>query len=263
LLTLTRSGKAFTVTVGDIPLTARNSRGTPLVSLLPASAQGVDPEVLVAQMILPSDPTHLDLVLMTQRGKVKRLPLSDFANLTGRGLTALKLKNHDQLQYAIPIAADEQLVIATSTGRVLRMPVDDEFIPIMGRTAQGQTVMRLRKQEQIIGCLAASPMASLLFVTAKGYAKRIPVNTLKLATADERIGMPIFQFEMKTDSLAAMALAQPETVVDLITDRDRMAHIRVDRVPFFGKDGSGERLLRPARDEQIIDILTPIVDFEL
>ena len=267
LLTITQSGKAFTIAIADIPVTSRQSRGTPLISLLPPAVHGEEPESLVMQMVLPTESERLeelDLVLLTQRGKVKRLPLSDFTNLTGRGLTAIKLKEPDQLMYAVPVASeDQQIVVATSLGRVLRFPVDDEMIPLMGRTAQGQSIMRLRKQEEIIGCIAAAEMESLLFVTAKGYAKKVPVSLLKLATPDGRIGMPIFQFALKTDSLAGLSIAQPDTEVSLMTDCDRTAHIRIDRVPFFGKDGPGERLISPGRGEQITAVFAPIVDLEL
>ncbi|HEY9807007.1 MAG TPA: DNA topoisomerase (ATP-hydrolyzing), partial [Candidatus Obscuribacterales bacterium] len=49
LLVCTRSGKAYTIKVGDIPVsTGRNAKGTPLVTLLPNAVQG-DPETISAQ----------------------------------------------------------------------------------------------------------------------------------------------------------------------------------------------------------------------
>lgn len=262
LLTMTRSGKAYTVTIADIPPTSRQGKGTPLVSFLPHSVQG-EPETLVMQAVLPPDPTGIDLVMLTRRGRVKRLPLSDFANLTGRGLSAIKLKDEDDLLVVTSVKPNQTLVIATSLGRLLRVPITDDFVPLMGRTAQGNLVMRLRKNEDIIGCVATTPQDDLLLITAKGYAKRLSVSTLRLATPDERLGMLVFQFALKTDRLAGIVLAEAETEVNVVTDDSRVAVLRSDRIPFWGKDGAGDRVLKLSRGEAIVTAVAPTLSLEL
>jgi DNA gyrase subunit A len=94
---ITSGGKAYPVKVRDIPPAAGRKHGTPLVSLLPDAAQS---ETVVAHFMLPEAPETLTLILLTQQGRIKRLPVSELTNLTARGLTLIKIKEDDQLQYA-------------------------------------------------------------------------------------------------------------------------------------------------------------------
>jgi DNA gyrase subunit A len=129
LLVLTRDGKAYSLPVKDIPMAQRQSKGSPLVNLLP-DAVGNDPEMVVAPIVLTAATLQQQLIVVTERGRIKRLPMSDFTNLTGRGLTAVKLKNADQLKYAIPAKMGAALVLATSGGDCCGYPLTNSNCPI-------------------------------------------------------------------------------------------------------------------------------------
>ncbi|MBD2119701.1 DNA gyrase subunit A [Trichocoleus sp. FACHB-262] len=253
LLVVTRSGKAYTIKVGDIPISAgRNAKGTPLVTLLPNAAQG-DPETISAQLLIPEHVEELSLVMLTQQGRAKRVPLSEFTNLTSRGLTALKLKDDDELVYACPAFIGQQIVLATSGGRLLRFEVDEDQLPLMGRAAQGNQALRLRKQERLVGCAVLEADNHLLLVSERGYAKRMPVTALRLTNRGE-IGIQAIQFTAKTDNLAAMSAALPKTEVLLWTNQNRLARLGVETVTIRGKDSPGDRLFPLNSGEKIATI---------
>ncbi|HEY9888082.1 MAG TPA: DNA topoisomerase (ATP-hydrolyzing), partial [Candidatus Obscuribacterales bacterium] len=178
LLVLTRDGKAFTLTVGDLPATQRQSKGVPLVNLLPPAA-GTEAAAIATHLVLSPDALTHDLIMLTHQGRIKRVPLSEFQNLTGRGLTAMKLKADDELAFITWAKADEELAIATSGGRLIRFAIDDENLPVLGRTAQGPQALRLRKQEHIVGCVRIqSNNDCVLMVSAAGFAKRLPIAAI-------------------------------------------------------------------------------------
>lgn len=261
LLLLTRSGKAYTVNVGDIPLTPRQSKGTPTVSLLPVTAQG-EAETIVAQFVLPSDPEDLKgwyLAMLTQQGRIKRVALSEFTNLTGRGLTATKVKEDDELAYAIQVQVGDQLVIATTGGRILRFQVDDEQIPVMGRAAQGIQIVRLRKQEALVGCVALGTEDEMLLVSAQGYAKRMQVKLVRMIKRGD-LGIQGIQFALKTDALAAIAPAFPDTEVTLMTNEDHMIKSPIKAIPQQGREGKGNRLVKLNKQEVMKEVA--IADIE-
>ncbi|MEO1095105.1 MAG: DNA gyrase subunit A [Cyanobacteria bacterium J06638_28] len=261
LLVLTREGKAYTLTVESIPQAQRQSKGVPLVNLLPNSVSS-EPGAIAAHFVLTDEVLTHDLVMLTRLGRIKRVPLSEFTNLTGRGLTALKLKKGDELAYITLAKADEALAIATSGGRLLRFAINDEQLPIMGRTAQGPQALRLRKGEEIIGCVRIQQAGDcVLMISAAGFAKRLPVTAVSLG-ARGGLGTQAFLFKQKTDYLVAMTASPSGGDVTVATTAARSAHIPIDSVPRQGRDTqSVYRLGKLAKGEKIESVtLTSLVD---
>ncbi|PSN20062.1 DNA topoisomerase IV [filamentous cyanobacterium CCP5] len=260
LLTLTRDGRAYTITINDIPVANRQGRGVPLVSLLPDSVPS-EPDIVVAQMILTPEALEKDLIMVTRLGKIKRLPLKEFTNLTGRGLTGIKLKDGDELSHIALAAKGDQLLLATSGGRILRFTVDDDNLPIMGRNTQGPQALRMRKQETLAGCAAVVAEADcVLLLSGAGYAKRMPASAVQSGSRGG-IGTQSFQFSQKTDALVSILAALPNTAIKVFTNRDRTAQIVTDTIPRQGRSGESERILRPQRGEAITQVtLTTLVD---
>jgi len=251
LLVFTANGKAYTLNLQDMPVANRRERGTPLVTLLPESAQA---EIIVAQFIRSSYPEDRMVILLTRQGRIKRVSLSEFAEMT-RGISAIKLKAGDQLQFVALATTVKEIVIATSTGRLLRFP--GEELPITGRATLGDQAIRLQKQETLVGLATLSPDGHLLLVSQQGYGKRIPLSVLRLAHRGD-IGTHAVQLITKTDAVVAITEALANSEVSLLTDANRAVHLVVDQIPLWGKDGPGDRLLKVQRGEKIIALtLTP------
>ncbi|MFQ4146675.1 DNA gyrase subunit A [Chlorogloeopsis sp. ULAP02] len=253
LLVLTSGGKVYPVKVGDIPpTTGRSPRGTPLITLLTNTAQEAT-EAVVSRFLLPEDPETADIILLTKQGRIKRLSLVEFTNLSRRGITILKLKEDDELLLSQFTSIGKQVILASSGGRLLRFGVNDEQLPIMGRTAMGLQALRLRQQEEIVGGVTFDVEENLLLVTQLGYAKRFPVKSVRLANRGD-IGTQTLKFASKTDYLAGMVLAKPGTEVALVTNHQRVLRLSVNTVPNLSRDSMGENMLKLNRDEKIITV---------
>jgi len=247
---LTSGGKAYPVKVRDIPPAAGRKQGTPLVSLLPDSVQL---ETVVAHLMLPETAKMLSLILLTQQGRIKRLPLSELASLTIRGTTLIKLKDDDQLQYVTLAQPGAQLVIGTSNGRLLRFEVNDAQLPIMGRTAQGNQALRLQRREHLVGCVALPADDNLLLVSQQGYGKRLAVMALRLGNRGD-LGTQALQFKTTTDILVGMVPASQVSEVVLVTSEQEVVCLPVDSVKLRGKDGVGDRIAKLRPEEKIITV---------
>ncbi|NMG10567.1 DNA topoisomerase (ATP-hydrolyzing) [Brasilonema sp. UFV-L1] len=252
LLILTSGGKVYPVNVVDIPPTSgRSARGTPLITLLSNSAQQDAQEGVINRFVLPDHPENGEIVLLTKQGRIKRLPLTELTNLTRRGITILKLKDDDELLCTQFTTGGEHLVLASSGGRVLKFEVNDNQLPIMGRAAMGLQGLRVRQQEEMVGCVTSSTKENLLLVTQLGYAKRIPVSTLRAANRGD-IGTQTFKFTSKTDLLAGMVRATADAEVVLVTNHQRVVRLKVETIPILSKDGTGENILQLSREEKIM-----------
>ena len=141
--------------------------------------EGLAGDRLVQVMALPKQPSG-SLGLLSTDGRFKRLPIDDFLELSGRAASVLKLRDGVELQRVVPCDTGRDLVVASSTGRVLRLSVNDANLPVMGRTAQGPVLLRLLPGETVVGATCVAPGGSVLLATALGRIKRLDVAELRL-----------------------------------------------------------------------------------
>ncbi len=261
LVALTRTGKAYPLKVSDIALASSRSRsdkGVPLVTLLsPSATKDVSDslrELVVAQFLIDENAASKDLVMLTQQGKIKRLSVSELTDITNRGITVIKLKEDDELRYANLSQEGEQAILTSSLGRCLRLEINEESLPIMGRAALGFVATRMRKQEELIGCLTLGVKDNLLLISEEGYGKGIPVGSLRVATRGG-IGQNAFQFSSSNDVLVGMAVGKNNTLVQLLTNEGRLCRLMSNSVPVSGNEGTGKRLLKLQRNERIVKVI--------
>jgi DNA gyrase subunit A len=245
------NGKAYPLSIENIPPVEEIPKQT-ILSLLSKTAQR-DAQSTVSRFFLPESEHNLDLVLLTEKGRIKRIQGKELDSLGNRGLALIKLKEQDSLKYACFVREGQEMAIATNGGRILRFPVNDEQLPVMGRSAQGNQALRLRYGESLIGCVAFNGSEDLLLISELGYGKRIPISTLRLANLGD-IGTQAMQFTDKTDNLAGMNLAQPKTNIILTVTSDRRLIVPVDKVEFWGKDGTGNKIVNLKSEERIVSI---------
>lgn len=249
ILVLTAPGRAFTVPIEGIPLSTGSSRGVPLLTLLPA------PESIVATFTL--DPNQVDaaLVLLSRQGRIKRVALADFVGLTQRGSTALKLKDDDKLGWAAihdPRQDGCTVILATSGGRLLRLPLNDEQIPLMGRVAMGHQALRLGRKEQIVGMTLLPPEGILVLASQSGHLKRLALSEIPTMERG-RVGVQAFKFASKTDALVGLVGLAPDPnrpgqpQVDLFTESERIHSFLPEEIPLQNRAGSGSPVLKSER----------------
>lgn len=252
LVVFTSAGKAYPLKIEDIPsANNRNTRGKPLIGLLPNGATSGS-ETIIAHLLLPEELENYQIVLVTKLGRIKRLLATELVSLTNRGLTTIKFKDDDELLSVQITQPGQNLILASAGGRLLRFQVKDEQLPIMGRTAVGLQALRLRKQEQLVGCVALDKLDEVLLVTQSGYAKRLPVNLLRKANRGD-LPTQVLTFTSKSDNLAGMVIAA-ESEVALVTNNQRVVRIAFDAVDLWGKEGVGDRLTDIKENEKITSV---------
>ncbi len=243
IIVVSDRGKAYPILIKEIPpvTIAR----LPLLELLSKTAQR-DAEKIVGQFFLPESNTNQDLLLMSQNGRLKRLNLNEFSELTNRGLGLIKLKEEDRIQSVHLIQSEEDLILATSSGRLLRFSLEN--IPPMGRNAQGNPALRLRFGESLVGCLSVNSRDRVLLMTQLGYGKAFPIESLRLGSLGD-IGTTAMQFSHKTDQLIGM-MPDSQNLL-LLTNQNRQISLFSQAFNVWTKDGVGDRLVNLENDELI------------
>ncbi len=251
LIVITDSGKAYPIALENIP-PLETIVDTTALSLLSKAAQR-DANQTIAHFFLPEKHTHLDLVLLTEKGIIKRIKATELDSLGNRGLVLIKLKEKDRLRYVYFTNEREQIAIATTGGRILRFAIDERQIPVMGRNAQGNQAIRLRYGEELAGCATFTAKDNLLLISQLGYGKRLPVSELRLANRGD-LGTQTMQFTDKKDNLARMILAKNKVEAIVITDSQKRILLPVDTFPIVGKNDPGKKLVKLNAEEKIVEI---------
>ena len=139
---------------------------------------GLDGDPVVSLLSLPNqDSDDLSLGLLSSDGRFKRLPIAEVLDLSGRATSVLKLKDGVVLNSAVICREHRELLVVSDLGRILRLPVNESTLPLMGRLAQGPMTMRRLPGEQLIGAVTPE-QPQLLLVSKTGALARIDTSVL-------------------------------------------------------------------------------------
>jgi DNA gyrase subunit A len=249
IMVIASNGKSYLVKVSSIPPTTnRQSLGIELQAVIPGLSEM---ETAIQQL---SDTAPMAILLVSAQGRIKRLPIEELAATTSRGLALMKIPDGDRLVAAVPLTNESELILGTSSGRLLRLALNSNQIPLQGRPAQGLQGMRIGGKEHLAVCLPVRASDNLLLITSLGYGKQMPVSALRLMSIGS-MGDIGLRFSDGRDHLLQGLLARPHSELLALTDGGRQLSLLVDRVPLLGKEGVGDRLFELNPEERLQNLL--------
>jgi DNA gyrase subunit A len=256
IIVISDSAKAHLVKVDRLPKVSNNQQlGESLDTIIP----GLDGAKIVRDLDFPkvdlNDSKALitnAIILVTAQGRVKRLSLSELTASSTRGISLIKMKDDDRLLFAVPIdSSAKELVIATSMGRLVRLTISQDQMPVQGRPSQGVQGLRVGSKEHLVNALAVQSGDKLVLLTSLGCSKQIPVTALRAVPVGS-IGDQAVRFGGRTELLAGMLVAKTGRVATVMTDQARLLKMAIDSSPLLNKEGAGDRLIDLEPEEQLI-----------
>ncbi len=138
----------------------------------------------------------LSLGLLTSDGKFKRINFDEIIDLSGRATTILKLKEKVELKTAVICPANGYLIIVTNIGRILNLKITEETIPIMGKLAQGSTIIKLLPNEKLIGAvtLKDNKNSNIILISENGSVVKHSLNQIRVCKRGD-LGIMGFNFK--------------------------------------------------------------------
>jgi DNA gyrase subunit A len=152
ILFFTSTGRVYKLKAYRLPLGTPQSRGKPMVGLLPNMAPG---EGISAVMALPEDESvwsEYTVMFATRNGYIRRNALSDFADVKSNGKIAMKFEGEDadDRLIGVGISSDtDDVLLATHNGRAIRFPVKDVRV-FVGRGSVGVRGVRLKGDDTVV-----------------------------------------------------------------------------------------------------------------
>ena len=246
LMFFTNKGKTYRVKGYEVPQFSRQSKGLPIVNLLPLDKD----EVVKAMLKVSNDDEYENIVFCTQKGLVKRTSLTEFENIRANGKIAITLKDDDELISVKKTTGNNEIIIASSNGRMIRF--DESEIRIMGRTASGVKGIDLG-DGICVGCEVAKEGQQILVVTEKGYGKRTDVNEYRMTHRGSK-GVKALNITDKNGNIVAFKLVNGDEDLMIITNSGMIIRLSVSQVSTTGRVAQGVRLINLKNDQLVSNV---------
>ena len=282
LLCFTSIGKVYWLRVFELPQGGRNSRGKPIVNLIPALQDNeritailrLDAEMVRqrANAAEEDDEQEVDAVdvakdadedvvneavsgpfifMAISNGVVKRTELAKFARPRSNGLIAIKMQEGEHLVNVAITEGDEDVMLVGSTGKVVRFP--QSAVRVMGRTARGVRGMKLPQGEEVIALIVPQSGGQLLTASENGYGKRTDVDDFPTKGRGTQgvIGMVVN--DRNGPLVGATQVFGGEDIM-MISNQGTLVRTRVEEVSLLGRNTQGVTLIRLGDDERLVGV---------
>ena len=235
VLFFTNKGKVYRMKGYEIPEFSRQSKGLPVVNLLP-----IEKDEAVNSIIKISKDEEVDnLLFVTKSGLVKRTAVSEFDSIRSGGKICITLKEDDELIAVKKTNGNDFVMLASSTGRMCKF--NENEVRIMGRTASGVKGIEL-DDSSCIGAEIVSEDDVVLIVTKKGYGKQTSVREYRETKRGSK-GVKGLSITEKNGDIAAFKLSRPDADIVIITDAGMVMRMALDQINVLGRVTQGVRLI--------------------
>lgn len=245
ILCFSSRGRMYWLKVYQLPLASRNSRGRPMVNLLPLE----DGERINAILPIREYAEDKFIFMVTSNGTVKKTPLKEFSRPRNAGIIAIDLRDDYLVDVALTNGSNE-VMLFTSAGKAIRFPESD--VRAMGRGAAGVRGIKLEDDQQVNALLILGE-GEILTATENGYGKRTRVDEF-LAQARGGMGVIAIQTsERNGRAIGAVQVTEGNQIM-LITNGGVLVRTPVAQVSLVGRNTQGVTLIRLNEGEKLVQI---------
>ena len=243
LLFFTDKGKVYRIKGYEVPEFSRQSKGLPIINLLP-----IDKEERVTVMLkVEKAEQNKFIVFCTQNGLIKKTELTEFENIRNNGKIAITLKDNDKLISARKTDGTKEIMIGASNGRMIRF--DEKEIRVMGRTAAG--VKGIDVGNGIcVGCEVANKEQQVLVVTEKGYGKRTSVEEYRQTHRGSK-GVKALNVTDKNGNIVSFKIIDGEEDLMIITNSGIIIRLPIEQISTTGRVAQGVKLINLKDDQKV------------
>ncbi len=247
VLCFSNLGKVYWLKVFHIPLASRNSRGRPMVNLLP-----LDEEERITS-ILPIDgyDDNQFVFMATANGTVKKTAATQFSRQRSVGLRAIELDEDDVLVGTAITDGNSDIMLFSTEGKATRF--SEGQVRAMGRTARGVRGINLAAGHKLISLIVPTEGGRILTVTENGYGKRTE-NSEFPAKGRGGKGVIAMSTSDRNGSLVGAVQVWDGDEMMLISNQGTAVRTRVDEVSLLGRNTQGVRVIRTRGSEALVSV---------
>ncbi|HEY53264.1 MAG TPA: DNA gyrase subunit A [Caldilineae bacterium] len=172
VLFFTNQGRVYSERAYNLPEGGRTAKGAHINNVLNLQSG----EKVTAMIPVEDFEQSEYIVLLTRKGRIKRMALRELSRVRPSGIIAITLTSDDELARVKLTSGDQDIIIISRGGKALRF--HESAVRAMGRTAAGVMGIRLVGDDSIAGMAVVSEDEELLIVTANGWGKRVELEDI-------------------------------------------------------------------------------------
>ena len=244
LMFFTNTGRVYRLKGYEIPEAGRTARGVAIVNLLQLQAG----EKITAVIPLKSYEDGKYLFMATRNGMVKKTDISEYQNVRKTGLTAIVLRDNDELIEVKATNGDDDIFLITKKGMSIRF--NEKDVRQTGRTSMGVKGIHLGKDDIVISMQMSSQGEKILLVTENGMGKRTLISEFNAQNRGGK-GVKCYKITEKTGDLVGAKIVTDENDIMIITTEGIIIRTSCDGISTLGRVTSGVKVINLNYDNNV------------
>ncbi len=249
VLFFSSKGVVYSLNVYDFPEGSRQSKGLPIINVLPIEQN----ETITAVVPVKTFDSNTNLIMLTKSGYIKRISLDNFASIRRNGIIAIGLEENDTLNWVKLAQDNDEIIIGTSCGMAIRFAISD--LRPLGRSARGVNSMKLRTGDTIVGCdvVPRDYDADLLVMTSDGFGKRSKLSEFR---PQNRGGLGLIATKFKTSSsrLVALTIVEEKDEIMVVSANGVVTRVSASSISRQGRPATGVKVQNLGENDYVVSV---------
>ena len=243
----TNMGRIYRLKAYEIPEAGRTARGTAVVNLLQLNPG----EKITAMIPIKEYDDSKNLFMVTKFGTVKKTPLREYSNVRKNGLTAINLKDDDELIEVKTTRSDSEIFLVTKQGMCIRFKETD--VRATGRSSMGVIGMNISDGDEIVGMQLQTQGDYLLFVSENGMGKRTFLNEFAVQKRGGK-GVKCYKITEKTGDVVGVKAVTDDNEIMMITTEGIIIQLRMEDISILRRITSGVKMINLEKGVKVAQI---------
>ena len=246
IMIFTNKGKVYRLKGYEIPEFSRQSKGLPIVNVLP-----VEKDEKISSIIkLNVENQEKYLILATKQGLITRTNLEEFENIRATGKICIKLKENDELIGVKKTNGESNILLASSEGRM--NVFDENEIRVMGRTASGVKGINLGSAK-CVSIENVNDDDNIVIVTENGYGKKTLISEYRKTKRGSK-GVKALNITEKNGNIASIKKVIDDSDIMIITNQGIIIRLPLEQVSQLGRVTQGTRLINLKSGQKVSSV---------
>ena len=244
ILFFSNKGKVYRMKGYEIPEFSRQSKGLPIINLLPLEN---DEKITSMIQVESEENSNKYLMFFTKDGLTKRTRIEEFENIRNNGKKAIVLKDNDELISVRKTTGENEILIGASNGRMVRF--NENEIRVMGRSSSGVKGISF-ENSYVVGAEVVNKDEDVLIVTEKGYGKKTNVDQYRLTHRGSK-GVKALNVTEKNGNLVSLKTVKGDEDLLIITNSGIIIRIDTQQISTLNRNTQGIRLINLKDNQKV------------